>query len=148
MEMVARMKVRFTLVFAALVLGLLVNTPTFAQESGRLSGVLLDPQNAVVVRALVTVANDKRKYIAYSDDTGRFQFEIPAASYKVSVEGFGFKQYITDEITVAPSSKIDLSIPLSPIGGPICILIVERVFTPLTKTDAPVAEKIQPRKIR
>jgi hypothetical protein len=91
MEMVARMKVRFTVVLAALVLGLLVNTPTFAQESGRLSGVLLDPQKAVVVRARVTVANEKRKYIAYSDDTGRFQFEIPTGSYKVSVESSGFE---------------------------------------------------------
>ena len=137
------------MIFAALVFGLLLNTPTFAQESGRLSGVLLDPQNAVVVRALVTVANEKRKYIAYSDDTGRFQFEIPAGSYKVSVESHGFKQYITDEITVASSSKIDLSIPLSPIEGPICILFVGlNVFTPLAKIDAPAAEKIQPRKIQ
>jgi hypothetical protein len=150
MKMMARMKVQFGVVLSAIMIAFsFLSTPTFAQESGRLSGVLLDPQNAVVVGARVTVANEKRKYIAYSDDIGRFQFETPTGSYKVSVDSSGFKQYMTDEITVAPGSKTDLSISLSPVEGPICILVVQpNVFTPLAKTDAPAAEKIQPRKIQ
>ena len=146
--MMARMKVRFLLVFATLVLGLLVNTPTFAQESGRLSGVLLDPQNAVVVRALATVANDKRKYIAYSDDSGRFQFEIPAGSYKVSVDSSGFRQYVI-EITVSAGWKNDLSISLLPatISYDDCYHCIGP-FREIEKIDAPAPQEIPARKIQ
>ena len=130
-------------------------TPTFAQESGRVSGVIVDPNNAVVVRGRVTVGNEKRKYIAYSDDNGRFQFDIPGGSYNLSVESAGFLRYVNEEIKVTQGSKDDLTVSLTIDPTPVCILTVESGapwLEPPTshlieKIDAPASERIKPRKI-
>jgi len=146
--MVARITIGFRLFVFVLVPGFLSGTtPSFAQESGRVSGVLLDPNNAVVIKVRVTIFNELRTYTVYSDENGRFQFEVPDGSYKLSAEGLGFVQYKTDEIKVTPGSKTNVSIAFTP-GGPVECKLDVGEFRPIGKIDAPAPKKIQALKIR
>ncbi|HKA20375.1 MAG TPA: carboxypeptidase-like regulatory domain-containing protein [Blastocatellia bacterium] len=145
------MKVRFgvALYASVVVLGFsLLTTPTFAQGYGRISGVLVDPQyNAVVVRGRVTVAYEKRKYVTYSDDFGRFHFDISKGSYTLSVQSRGFVAYVVEGIKVRPGSKTDLSVSLMVHPFFSEPPIIEQAVPPIEKIDATLSEKIPPRKI-
>ena len=152
-----RFKPPFNAVFAVLMTVLLFSLTTegFAQQSGRIEGILydnqppVDNQRPVVVIGRVIASNRGQKYFAYPDMEGRFRFDLPTGSYTLKVESHGFKDYTIDQVNVGPDIEVKLTIILTPgppVSGPLepPNTSVEKI----EKIDAPPAEKIGARKIQ
>src|SRR6266550_2973250 len=89
-----------------------------ALSAGTVAGVVLDPNNAAVPNANVTIANSVTGYTrsATSNADGMFRFDnVPPNNYQLSVVASGFEA-ATQSLSVRTSVPISLKIPLS-IGG-------------------------------
>ncbi|MEP6912544.1 MAG: TonB-dependent receptor, partial [bacterium] len=93
---------------------------TFGQalSAGTVAGVILDPNNAAVPNANVTIANSvtgfKRTVTSNTDGTFRFD-NVPPNNYQLSVAASGFED-ATQNLSVRTSVPLNLKIPLS-VGG-------------------------------
>src|SRR6185437_13813035 len=79
---------------------------TFAQGGGNvaITGTVTDPSGAVVVGAQVKITQKNTSIIRTSttNSSGQFNFPaLPPATYTVSVQSQGFKQYVQDVIMLA-----------------------------------------------
>src|SRR6266550_3432912 len=98
----------------------LLSSATFGQalSAGTVAGVVLDPNNAAVPNASVTIANSvtgfKRTVSTNTDGTFRFD-NVPPNNYQLSVSAGGFED-ATQSLSVRTSVPISLKIPLS-VGG-------------------------------
>jgi hypothetical protein len=109
-----------TIVFAFLILfSALVTTPVPARAqgltAGTVSGVVVDPNGAVVPNASVTIANSVTGYTrtVNTDKDGGFRFDnVPMNNYQVSVSATGFAA-ISESVAVRTSVPISLKIPLA-----------------------------------
>jgi hypothetical protein len=108
--------------FILLVLALTVScTPAHAQSlgsAGTVSGVVTDPNGAVVPNATVTIANPVTGYTRTinADADGSFRFnDVPPNNYHINVSASGFDAAHQD-LTVRQSVPISLKIPLA-VGG-------------------------------
>src|SRR5437773_10037741 len=86
-------------VTAAIVLTPRVGTAG-SQELVKLKGVLLDPQDARIVRATVTLENDKLKRQVYSNEEGGFEVQLPIGVYQLTVESNGFTKLLMTSLQV------------------------------------------------
>src|SRR5882724_8694909 len=89
-----------------------------ALSAGTVAGVVLDPNNAAVPNATVTIANSITGYTrtVTSNADGTFRFDnVPPNNYQLSVAASGFEAAIQN-FSVRTSVPISLKIPLS-IGG-------------------------------
>src|SRR5438309_11532044 len=109
-----------TIAFAFLILGLVfsiftVNTWAQGLSSGTITGVVVDPNKAVVPNATVTIENSVTGYkrsLNTSTD-GAFRFEnVPFNNYVYSVSASGFSG-ARGSINVRTSVPITLTIPLA-----------------------------------
>src|SRR6266700_3601322 len=86
--------------------------------SGEIKGTVVDPSNAVVVKATVTAA-DIAKGIQHStatDDSGHYQFSgLPPAAYTITVEGQGFAPDARS-LTVSLGQPIPQDFHMKPAG--------------------------------
>jgi hypothetical protein len=98
----------------------LSSSPAGAQalSAGTIEGTVVDPNNAVVPNANVTIANPVTGYnrtVTTSSD-GTFRFDnVPPNNYQISVAASGFDT-ATQNLTVRTSVPIQIKIPLT-IGG-------------------------------
>src|SRR4051812_47095328 len=113
---------RAALYFILLAVTLTVSgTPAPAQSlgsAGTVSGVVTDPNGAVVPNASVTIANPVTGYTrtANADADGSFRFgDVPPNNYHITVSAVGFDAAHQD-LTVRQSVPINLKIPLT-VGG-------------------------------
>jgi Carboxypeptidase regulatory-like domain len=86
-----------------------------ALTAGTVTGVVVDPDGAVVPNALVTISNPITGYrrTANTDASGTFQFaDVPPNNYQLSVTANGFST-ATDTLTVRTSVPINLRVPLT-----------------------------------
>jgi hypothetical protein len=112
-----------TLAFHFLLLvvaALAFNSSAWAQGlgAGTVEGVVLDPNNASVPSANVTIANPVTGYTrtVTSDADGAFRFDnVPPNNYQLSVSASGFN-VATQSLTVRSSVPISIKIPLT-VGG-------------------------------
>lgn len=89
-----------------------------ALGAGTVAGTVLDPNNAAVPGATVTIANPVTGYIRYvtTNPDGTFRFDnVPPNNYQISVAASGFT-VATQNLSVRTSVPISLKIPLA-IGG-------------------------------
>src|SRR3989442_6895976 len=86
-----------------------------ALSAGTVAGVVLDPNNAAVPNASVTIANSvtgfKRTVSTNTDGTFRFD-NVPPNNYQLSVSASGFED-ASQSLSVRTSVPISLKIPLS-----------------------------------
>jgi hypothetical protein len=85
-----------------------------------LSGTVLDPIGAVVPRANVTVTKTgtKEKLQALTNDKGIFEFSVvPEGIYSITIEGFGFKSLVVENVEVEKDKLLNLSMILEPSLG-------------------------------
>ncbi len=80
--------------FVRMTAAVLLGVPLLAQQNGAISGIVIDPSDAVVAGAAVTLKNDSsgdaRKTV--SNGEGFFNFaSVPAGPYTVTVNAKGFK---------------------------------------------------------
>lgn len=86
--------------------------------AGTIEGVVLDPNNAAVPNANVTITNPVTGYTrsVTSDTDGSFRFDnIPPNQYHLSVTASGFN-VATQDVSVRTSVPISLKLPLT-VGG-------------------------------
>jgi hypothetical protein len=108
-----------TISFASLILFSafsLASVPAKGQglNAGSVSGVVLDPNGAVIANATVTIANSITGYqrTANTDTDGSFRFaDVPPNNYQLTVSATGFSGN-TQTLTVRTSVPISLKISL------------------------------------
>jgi uncharacterized membrane protein len=61
------------------------------ERKSRIVGVVLDPNGARIPSAAVRIENAKATREAYTSDEGSFEVELPAGTYRVTVEAQGFR---------------------------------------------------------
>lgn len=86
-----------------------------ALNAGSVSGVVTDPNNAVVPNATVTIANSVTGYkrVANTDADGTFRFnDVPPNNYQLFASAPGFTSE-PQNLTVRTSVPINLKIPLA-----------------------------------
>src|SRR5437870_342776 len=110
----------FILAFAFLVSFLSFSTASIAAKgqalnAGTVSGVVVDPNGAVVPNASVTISNPITGYkrTTNTDPDGSFRFaDVPPNNYQVTASGTGFAP-ATQTLTVRTSVPISLKISLA-----------------------------------
>ena len=89
-------------------------------STGRIIGVVTDPQGAVVAGATVKVANTSTNvaWNTVTDESGSYRvLELPIGIYTVTVERKGFSTTVTDpqELTINQSLRIDVHVELGSV---------------------------------
>ena len=115
------------------------------QDTVKLKGVVLDPQDARIVRASITLENDKLKRVVYSNEEGSFEAQLPAGVYQLTVESNGFKKLHTKALQVKYDDVDDLTIHLEPEPPGIHLYFPD--YSLIEPENSPLPEKINPRKI-
>ena len=113
-------------------------------NSGTVTGVVVDPNNAVVPNARVTIANSLTAYtrVVNTDSDGSFRFnDVPPNNYEISVSASGFSS-ARQAVSVRTSVPISVRIPLT-IGDATAVVnvtgnaieVIENVPTAHTDVD-------------
>src|SRR5947207_5153117 len=113
-------------------------------NSGTVTGVVVDPNNAVVPNARVTIANSLTAYtrVVNTDSDGSFRFnDVPPNNYEISVSASGFSS-ARQAVSVRTSVPISVRIPLT-IGDTTAVVnvtgnaieVIENVPTAHTDVD-------------
>lgn len=61
------------------------------ERKSRIVGVVLDPNGARIPSATVRIENAKATREAFTSDEGAFEVELPAGTYRITVEAQGFR---------------------------------------------------------
>ena len=93
---------------------------SFAQQTGRITGIVVDPNGARVVGATVRIDNADFKQSKSSDSEGRFELQAPAGTYDLTVEQSGFKKFRVRDFRVGTGTrefniKLEVATPPSPV---------------------------------
>ena len=116
--------------FCALVALILtaVLAPSVAAQSdrGAITGVVKDPNGAVVAEAKVTVTNTENGEVREATTSGEGTFTIPqltAAPYRLSVEAAGFKTASVDDVRVGVqiTRSVEITLELGAVGETVTI---------------------------
>ena len=116
------------------------------QNTIQVKGTLLDPNDAVIVGARITVRAKDRTTRAYTNEEGVVEIEVPVGNYEVEIDATGFKRLVLTNLEVMIGMTKELKFHLEPLvimGHPICCdsEYIEKVHSPLT-------ERIKPRKFQ
>jgi hypothetical protein len=100
-----------------LVLFVLAVTRAFsqAQNTGTVSGNVIDPQGSVVVgaRVVLALAGQERQVATVTDDKGEYLFsDVAVGIYQLRVEAPGFTSYVIDGIQVDADQNVRADAPL------------------------------------
>ena len=117
----------------------LVSISVFAQSqtTGRIAGIVRDPNGAVIVCAEVTVSSsataEERKVT--TDDQGNYSVPLlPPGAYRVKVAANGFNSAVIDSVQVVITETTTVNADL-PVAGAVVEIIVRPA--PLIQKDGP-----------
>jgi len=94
---------------------------SFAQQTGRITGIVVDPNGARVVGAIIRIENADYRKTKRSDTEGRFELQAPAGIYELTVEQSGFKKFRLRDVQVESGTRelgnirLEVATPPSPI---------------------------------
>jgi hypothetical protein len=112
------MKLRRSLVMAAVIAAFLCAPAAFAQEfRGKIQGLVTDSTEAAIAGATVTLANVNTgvKTIRQTNEIGRYIFDyVNPGSYAITVESAGFGKFIQENIQVQTLADITVNATLRP----------------------------------
>jgi hypothetical protein len=121
-----------------------------AQEfRGSLSGRVLDPQQALVVNAKITVTHidNGAKFDSVTNSDGQFTLPFLApGEYKINVEATGFKRYAREGVRVVTNDRRTLDITLE-VGGNTETVTVTAEASLLETSSASTGQVITARQI-
>ena len=80
------------------------SSPGHDTTMSSLVGTVIDKNDARIAGAVIRIENASYRKELQTDDNGVFQLELPAGSYRITVEMSGFKRY------VIPSFRTDSQI--------------------------------------
>src|SRR5258705_13325303 len=69
-------------------------SPQHDTTTSRLVGTVIDKNDARIAGAVIRIENASYRKELQTDDNGVFQLELPAGSYRITVEMSGFKRYV------------------------------------------------------
>lgn len=106
------------LLLAALAIVPLAPTPNACLQStraamlqlSRLKGVVLDANNARITGASVRVESARFSLETESDGEGNFQLELPAGTYRLTVEKEGFKRFSLSPLRLSAGGQEVVSV--------------------------------------
>ena len=78
---------------------------SFAQQTGRITGIVVDPNGSRVVGATVRIENADFKRTKRSDSEGRFELEAPSGTYELTVDQSGFKTFRLRDFRVRTGTR-------------------------------------------
>ena len=99
-----------------------------ARAGGELKGLVLDPSEARIVGAKITVENEKYSFEVESNDEGAFEIKLPSGEYQFTIRSPGFGTFVRNRVRVGanktktinatlwPAPMID-TLPVSPGTG-------------------------------
>jgi hypothetical protein len=94
------------------VLGFVVSRPAWAQDTGRITGSVVDPSGAVVAKATISLLlQNGTKPIATTQSNAQGLFTLEAVRpvyFDLTVDAPGFQQYKLSNVKVNPSRDTDL----------------------------------------
>jgi hypothetical protein len=131
--------------FACIALLLLAGLSAKAQFNASLSGTVLDPTQAIIPGATVTITNvdTQASKTTTSGDAGTFQFtELPPGTYTVSVTAKGFQQNTVSNVAIAAETPRSLNVAMQ-IGQESQTFTVNADLAPLLQSsDASIGTTI------
>ena len=66
---------------------------SFAQQTGRITGVVVDPNDARIVGATVRIENGEFRQTKRTDSEGKFELKAPEGLYDLTIEQSGFRKF-------------------------------------------------------
>ena len=122
-----------------------LSVPAWAQVTvGSITGIVSDPTGAVVpgAKILLTDLNKGYTFNAVSDSVGRYVISnLPASTYKISVQAVGFKASTIDKIVLDVASKLAVDIHLE-IGATTQTVEVTGAAPVLSTQDAVTGQEV------
>ena len=94
---------------------------SFAQQTGRITGVVVDPNGSRVVGATIKIENADFKQTKRSDSEGKFELQAPAGTYNLTVDQSGFKKFRLRDVRVETGTrelgniKLEVAPPQTPM---------------------------------
>ena len=148
------MKPLISLLASAVFLSMLVfvfATPALGQATtGRLTGIVQDPQGEVVAGANVTVTNQETGIATDTKTTGEGTFVVPdlkPGRYTVVVEGSGFKKQENKDVVVRLGETTNLTVAMT-IGASTEIVTVTGGTEEVVNTNSQISASFETRKVQ
>jgi hypothetical protein len=104
------------------------NTSAGTQPSASLSGRILDPNNAVIEAAKITLINESNniKLSSVSNHAGEFRFtSLSVGEYSLIVDASGFSQFAIQHLKLKEDEEMHLEANMH-VGSPICEIVEVR----------------------
>jgi hypothetical protein len=82
---------------------------------------VIDVNSSRVVGATISIENAELKKVAKSNDEGRFEIELPAGTYQLTVEQQGFKkfQFSSFRVGVETCELVNIHLEVAPPKMPV-----------------------------
>lgn len=137
---------KYSSVISSFALVSLLLVSAFAQTStSRITGVVTDPQGAVLPGAKVTAKNESTgvTYTAQSSSTGNYSFEaLPVGSYEIRVEAQGFRTFASSANVLTVGSPLVVEVPMQ-IGATSEVVSVTGSYEKLATSNAALGDVIE-----
>lgn len=92
-----------------------ISPPGFAQNAGRVSGLVRDPSGAVIPGASVLLRDEATgtELRSVTDPSGYYVLEpVPPKTYTLAVQMRGFKTYSRPGLVIQPAARVDIPVTL------------------------------------
>src|SRR5882724_1460398 len=146
METSMNSRLRLLTLVAVLALALVLSAPSFGQVlKGSISGIVSDPQGAIVSGATVKATNvgTGLVYVTTSDSAGLFRFSlIPVGHYKTELTAQRFKTAVVNKVEVSAGQDAGLGKLQLTIGDTSSTVEIILSTPLLPTTEAQVADTI------
>jgi hypothetical protein len=86
-------------------------------SQGRVSGVVLDVNDARVVGAKITFMRDPNIHEVFTIDDGEFEVELPAGAYRFTVSANGFCKFDRERLIVTSGKTELINVHLEVVTG-------------------------------
>ena len=106
------MKTARTIFVTLIVLAFTLSAPARVERTSRLTGVVLDPNGARIPFATITIESAAARREAQTNDEGSFEVELPAGSYKITIEADGFQELKLAHFRVRPNTRESLKVSM------------------------------------
>jgi hypothetical protein len=95
-----------------LIIEVLAQQPCVKPQHGGVAGRLRDLCEVGIGKAVITAKSGKVKRKFKSNAAGKFEVCLPAGIYQITVEKYGFKRYIVNDVEVRANATTTLNLDM------------------------------------